>query len=260
MRGAPRLTVVPGGPRRLETSGAGRDHVRVTDASIPRPAARRPPRGRVLAVAAAALVAGGTALGIASLMDEPVDGAARDLAPIVVGNVVPPGEELTGENTSGLPPLAIVLAAATPQAIAALPAAQQVVQLREDVASAPRPASYLQLGRALMELGDAPSAREAFTRAAELAPGSPAPLVGLAMTDGIEGDAGLARAAARMEALARRFPADQLVAFNRGWLAVYRRDAATVVASWRRAVELGPRTALGETAAELLKQVRQAGG
>lgn len=235
----------------------------MTDASI-RPggaagAPARPPLARVLAVAAAALVAGGVALGIASALDEPVDGAAQDRAPIVVGNVVPPGQELTGDNANGLPPLAVVLSR-QPARLANLSATEQVVLLRDEVAKAPTPERYMQLGRALMEIGDAPSAREAFTRASQLAPGSPEPLVGLAMTDGIEGDAGLMRAGARMSALAARYPQNQFVAFNRGWLAVYGRDAATVVRSWTRTVQLGPDTALGKTARVLLEQVRRSVG
>jgi hypothetical protein len=69
-----------------------------------------------------------------------------------------------------------------------------------------------------------------------------------------------ARAQEELAGLAREHPRSQLVAFNEGWLAAYRQDAATAVASWDRATRLGPSTRLGRTAATLAQEVRRAAG
>jgi|GEM_PF-540149 len=230
--------------------------------SVPAPgAARRAPAPRRLAaVVAAALVVGGGALGLASALDEPEGRAARDPAPIVVGRV--PVEQATRAAEAGatdaLPPLSMVLDRPAPSGISSLPASEQVLRLRELIAAGGGGRRQVELGRALMELGDAEGAREAFTRARAALPGDTAPLVGLAMVPGLDGPEGVRRAAARMQALARRHPRDQLVWFNRGWIAAYAGDAQGVVAAWRRAVTLGRTTPLGETAAALLQRVEAA--
>lgn len=224
------------------------------------PPARRPPLRRLLAVVAVALAVGGGALGIAASMDDPEGRAARDAAPIVVGRV--PVELARRGDRSGadLPPLAMVLDRPAPGGIAALPAAEQVTRLQALARPGAPGRRWVELGRALMETGDADGARAAFRRAATLLPGDPAPLVGLAMSDGIAGGAGLDAAAARMDALVTGYGRSQVVMFNRGWLAAYRGRSAQVLADWSRTVALGPRTPLGRTAAALLQQIRSAGG
>lgn len=228
------------------------------DAPRPRPARGRPSPRAVAAVVAVTLAAGLAAVGVASLLDEPVDGAARDRAPIIVGQVVPPGQELTGAEDR-LPQLAMVLDRPAPDGISRLAASDQIVRLREIVASEPAARRYVELGRAHMELDDIASARESFTRARALAPADPAPLVGLAMTQALEGDAGLDRAASDMRTLTDRFPGSQLAWFNRGWLAVYRSDADTAITSWTRTVALGRGTPLGRAAAGLLAEIGRTG-
>ena len=61
-----------------------------------------------------------------------------------------------------------------------------------------------------------------------------------------------AAGAARLRGLAAENPRSQLVAFNQGWLAIYRRQAAPARAAWTRTVALGEDTRLGRTAAALL--------
>jgi len=48
-----------------------------------------------------------------------------------------------------------------------------------------------------------------------------------------------------------------VVAFNQGLVAVYRRDTATVLAAWRRAAALGPRSPLGRTARGVVAALEQ---
>jgi hypothetical protein len=74
----------------------------------------------------------------------------------------------------------------------------------------------------------------------------------------VGGRAGLARAAAGLDRLAREDPGDQLVAFNQGWVEVYRRRAGPAAEAWQRTVALGADTRLGQTATALLQQL--AGG
>lgn len=206
-----------------------------------------------------AIVAAGAALGVAAMLDDPVGEGPQDQAPIVAGIVTPEGEELTGGD-SQLPPLAIVLPRALSADIRQLPAEQQVGRLRQGLAQNGTAKRYVELGRAYMELADADSAAAAFQEAAKRAPNDPEPLVGLAMSRAVADAAGIDAATGELESLAQRFPTSQVVAFNQGWLALYRPDVATVTASWRRTVELGPRTPLGVLAADLLKQITQAGG
>lgn len=223
----------------------------------------RPAFARIALVGVVALAAGGAALGTAALLDQPVDRAARDSAQAVVGTVAPStttGPSAPAPAASTLPPLAVVLATGAPAEITALSPSEQIVRLREGATADARPATYLQLGRAYMVVGDAPSARQAFRTAAELAPRAIEPAVALAMADGMDGTGGLDRAAARIGAIVARNPRSQMAVFNRGWLAVYRDDAATAVSSWRRTVALGPSTALGRTARTLLSQIPNAAG
>lgn len=233
----------------------------VTDSPSPAAGARgaRLSTRRLAATITVALVAAGAALGVASLQDEPVGEGPQDQAPIIAGVVTPQGQELTGGD-SQLPPLSIILPRALPPAIRQLPPEQQVVALRETVARTPSAARYVELGRAYMDLADADSATAAFQEAAKLAPSSPEALVGLAMSRAVASDTGLQEASGELESLAQRFPDSQLVIFNQGWLALYLPDVATVTASWKRTVQLGPRTPLGLLAADLLEQITAAGG
>lgn len=233
----------------------------VTDSSSGAPDVRGAPLSprRLAVTIVVALAAALAALGVATLLDDPVGEGPRDQEPIIAGVVTPQGEELTGGD-SPLPPLAIILPRALSADIRQLPAEQQVVTLRESLAQRPTARRYVELGRAYMELADADSAAAAFEEGTALAPSDPEPLVGLAMSRAVADDTGLDEATGELESLAQRFPQSQVVAFNQGWLALYRPDVATVTAAWRRTIELGPRTPLGRLAADLLRQITRSGG
>jgi cytochrome c-type biogenesis protein CcmH/NrfG len=206
-------------------------------------------------VAGVAAVAAAAALAVSAVLDDPVaENPTRDATPIVVGPVVEPGQELTG-GESALPPLTMVLEQPAPDDISTLPAAQQVARLRELLETQAEPERFVELGSAYMALGDKAAADDAFDRARRLLPGRPAPLIGLAMSDALEGSEGLDAAARQMAVLRERFPQSQVVAFNQGWLAVYRRDVATVRDAWERTIALDATSPLGTTAAALLEQV-----
>ncbi len=176
----------------------------------------------------------------------------------------PSGTPSSTSTTSGtsasaikaqLPQLAIVLNRT--DAIAQMAVSNQVVALQAEIASKPTATEYMDLGQAQMSLADQQAAVSAFSHAQQLDPTAPEPLVGLAMTEAMSGtQAGLATANAELQALQSRFPNSQVVAFNLGWLALYRRDAATVKTAWERTVQLGKQTPLGVAATVLLAQMR----
>ena len=78
------------------------------------------------------------------------------------------------------------------------------------------------------------------------------------MVDGATGSAGLTRAAAAFRTLARQHPDSQIVLFNQGWVAAYRRDARQARASWGRTVALGGATPLGQAARQLVTALAKA--
>jgi cytochrome c-type biogenesis protein CcmH/NrfG len=156
--------------------------------------------------------------------------------------------------TAKLPQLAIVLNRT--DAISQMAASNQVVALQTEIASKPTASRYLDLGQAEMSLADPQAASNAFAHAAQLSPSTPEPLVGLAMIPAMSGtSAGLQAANAELQGLQSRFPNSQVVAFNLGWLALYRRDPATVKAAWARAIQLGKQTPLGIAATVLVAQI-----
>jgi cytochrome c-type biogenesis protein CcmH/NrfG len=153
-----------------------------------------------------------------------------------------------------LPQLSIVLNRT--DSIAQMAVSDQVVALQSLIASKPTATRYMDLGQAEMALADQQAAVSAFAHAAQLAPNTAEPLVGLAMTEGMSGTtAGLDTANATLQTLQARFPDNQVVAFNLGWLALYRRDTATVKSAWERSVQLGKQTPLGIAATVLLAQL-----
>jgi cytochrome c-type biogenesis protein CcmH/NrfG len=221
---------------------------------------------RRLAVALAiGLAAGGGALGLGTILDDPANRSAEDVAqPIIVGAVAgQPIAPATGTATdpgASLPPIAPVLDRPAPNGISGLEPSVQVARLREIIAQADAsPRRWVELGSAYQALGDASAAEKAYREAARRDPRDLAPRVGLAMVTGSRGPAGLRAAAATLGRLAERHPDNQLVVFNQGWLALYQRDVPTVLRTWRRAVTLAPKTLLGRTAAGLLRQINANG-
>ncbi len=209
--------------------------------------------GKIIGVLVAGLVVAGAVIAVALSLGGSTDLAAPDPAqPIVVGVVAAPGEELTGPTE--LPPLAMVVDEPVPDDIAGLTASAQVARYRAD-ARDDDAASLVRLGAAEQRAGEQQAAADSFRRAQAVEPDAIAPAVGLAMADAATGDAGVARATARLTALTRANPGSQLAWFNRGWLATYRRDGPDVLSSWKRVVEIDPGSPIGRTATALLRGI-----
>jgi len=217
----------------------------------------RPSRNAVIALVAVWVTATALAIGIALALDDPVGSGERDPArPIVAGVVVAPGQELTA-GESALPPLALVLDSPPPAQIADLQPEAQVAALRRRAEQRETPTRLVELGSALQGAGEGPAAEAAYRRALELDPGNVAARAGLVMADGATGTEGLDRAGRALARLARQRPRNQLVAFNQGWLAIYRRDVPTARAAWLRTIRLGGETRLGRTAQQLLGAIER---
>jgi hypothetical protein len=222
-----------------------------------------PPWRRVAAVVAVGGALAAVAVGLASALDQPSGGPAfRDAAqPVAPGTVqVPAAPPTTTAQTRGsrsLPPLRLILDHAPPDGIASLPAAKQVARLRDLVARNPLPARLVELGAAQQAVGDTAGADASFRAALRRDPTYVPAQAGLATIAGAAGQAGLDRAAATFRTLVRRHPRNQLVVFNDGWVAAYRRDRARALSSWARAASLDPRSPLGVAAARLTTAVRQ---
>jgi hypothetical protein len=209
----------------------------------------------VLAVWALAV---GAALLLADALDSPVGAGARDEAQAVTpGPVAVPGGALAGGE--GLPPLALVLDRPLPEGIGDLPPIRQASRLSELAQGDRDPRRLVELGSVLQLLGVPGDAARAYRAALARDPGDVAAQAGLAMVDGTDGG-GLARAAAGLAALAAEHPGDQLVAFNQGWVEIYRRRAGPAERAWERTVALGQDTRLGRTATALLGELGRTGG
>ncbi|WP_217913506.1 hypothetical protein [Miltoncostaea marina] len=215
------------------------------------PRRRRRPSPRHLAAVAAVWVAVvGAALLTARALDAPVAAGARDAAQPAVPDAVAGG---TGERPVGtLPPFAMVLDRPLPPGVAGLDPAAQAGELRARAARTRDPDRLVELGAVMQTLGDAGSAASAYRSAFAIAPGALAPRVGLAVVDGHEGQEALARGAGRLAALVADHPRDQLVAFNRAWVEIYRERRAAARALLRRSRALGAGTRLGRTSGALL--------
>ena len=191
----------------------------------------------------------GTSLLVANALDQPVGAGARDEAqPAVPGATVNP---TTGD--ASLPPLALVLDRPLPKLAADLKAPiRQAAVLQQLAADQAQPRRYVELGSVLQLLGQGPAAQKAYETALQLDPADVAAKTGLALVTAARGGTNAAEGAAALRRLAAANPDDQLVAFNEGWLAIYRREAAPAKAAWTRTVALGQDTRLGRTAAALL--------
>lgn len=227
----------------------------------PTPVSRRgwlTPRRLAVVLGAWAVAAGGALL-LANALDSPVGEGARDEAQAVApGPVAVPGGAAARGN---LPPLALVLDEPLPEGIADLPPIRQASRLSELAQDDPDPRRLVELGSVLQLLGNAEGAAVAYRAAMRSDPDDVAAEVGLAMVEGAGGGgAGLARAAAGLDRLAREHPDDQLVAFNQGWVEVYRRRAEPAEQAWRRTIALGAETRLGRTASALIQELEDRGG
>lgn len=218
-------------------------------------AARSPRLRRILVVLGVWVVVTGVAIAWAAALDDPVGAGSRDEAqPAAVGQIADPGSTGAGDVSApeGLPPLALVVDAPLPAGLAGLDARDAAVRLRDRVLTGGTPEEWVLLGSLLQQLGRGPMAAGAYRAALELKPDDLAAQVGLALVDGAAGSGGAERAAAELRRLAAAHPDSQLVAFNQGWLAAYRRQVAPARAEWERTVALDPGSRLGRTASTLL--------
>lgn len=241
------VTMVSGRPPRTPVTSAA-----VVSEAPPPPAPGRrhlSPRRLALVLGVWVVVAGGALL-VANALDSPAGEGARDEA-----QAVAPGPVATPGGVEGsLPPLALVLDQPLPDGIGDLPPIRQAARLSELAQDDPDPRRLVELGSVLQLLGQPDDAATAYRAALQRAPGDIAAQTGLAMTEGTNA-AGLARASEQLAALAQGNPDDQLVAFNQGWVELYRRRAAAVEQAWRRTVALDPGSRLGLTATELLQRL-----
>jgi len=201
----------------------------------------------------------GGALGLASALDRPDSAPApRDPSqPVVPGRVVAPTQAPPGRQ-SGLPPLRLVLDRPPPGNIGTLPVDEQVRRLQTLVDRRPAPGDLVQLGSAQQAAGESRDALGSYHAALRRDPSDLAARLGVVMVDGGSGSAGLRRAAAALQMLAREHPTSQLVLFNQGWVAAYRGDARQALASWSRTAELGRGSPLGVAAVQLASALKRA--
>jgi hypothetical protein len=225
--------------------------------SLPPSAPRgRPDWRRLAVVGAVGAVVTGVAVGLAVRLDRPDAGPPpRDAAqPAVGGPVVAPSSAAAARTS--LPPLRLVLDRPPPSGIGTLPWRAQIRRLQVLARPAGAPARRLvELGSAYQAVGLGPEARDAYRAALRRSPGEVAALAGLAMAEGAGSSQGLELTARDLRRLRLAHPRNQLVAFNEGWVAAYRRRPKETVADLRRAIALGPGTLLGRTATGLVQRI-----
>lgn len=192
------------------------------------------------------------ATAVAARLDTPVQSGPKDAAPIIAGPVIIAEDEVFGAK--GLPPFALVLERPAPADLVALPTSRRLTALR--ARSGDDPTILVQLGAAEQAAGSQTAALRAYERALAARPDDVAAQIGVAFTKASAGGTAAGEAALLMQRLAEERPSNQLVAFNRGWLAAYRRDATTALLAWRQALEIDPSTSLGSTARGLIERVR----
>ncbi len=192
------------------------------------------------------------ATAVAARLDTPVQSGPKDAAPIIAGPVIIAEDEVFGAK--GLPPFALVLERPAPEDLATLPTSRRLTALR--ARSGDDPTILVQLGAAEQAAGSQTAALRAYERALAARPDDVAAQIGVAFTKASAGGTAAGEAALLMQRLAEERPSNQLVAFNRGWLAAYRRDATTALLAWRQALEIDPSTSLGSTARGLIERVR----
>jgi cytochrome c-type biogenesis protein CcmH/NrfG len=187
---------------------------------------------RLGAIAAiwAVLVAG--AVGIASALDStPVPPPAQSIAP------------------QGLPLLFTYLDRALPAKVVAQPdLPTQITTLEQMATTSDDPARWVELGVVAQRVGDLGAAKAAFDRARARDPKRLDARVGLIMNDGATGPDGLKRASTALATLEADNRSSQLLAFNRGIVAVYRSDRQAISTLFERARALDPETELGRLA------------
>ncbi len=224
------------------------------DVTSPAPAPR--PRYRRLAVILGVwLAAVGVALLLANALDDPVGAGERDAAqPAAPGEVSEPAAGLSED----LPPLTTILDRPFPAGVADLPPIRQATRLQQLAEGGTEARRFVELGTVLQTLGNPTGAAASYRRALRLGGDDVAAETGLAMVSASVGDEGPQRAAERLDALAASHPDSQLVAFNQGWLSVYRSRPEDARTHWERVIAIDPDTRLGQAARALIASLEQA--
>lgn len=207
-------------------------------------------------------------IGIASMLDDPVGGAAQDKAqPAVDGSVAGLTPDTGGTGTSAdpsnaqLPPFAMILERPFPDGLSEAAADRAVAGLAARLARARTPRRLVELASAYQRAGQVGKAEALYREALRADPTFIPAQVGLAMAPGEDGTAaGLDRAQAGLAVLLRGHPRNQLIVFNQAWTALYRRDASIALPALRTASRLDPNSFLGAIAASLLAAADGKGG
>ncbi|MGD9571242.1 MAG: tetratricopeptide repeat protein [Thermoleophilia bacterium] len=223
------------------------------DVTSPAPAPR--PRYRRLAVILGVwLAAVAVALLVASALDDPVGAGDRDAAqPAAPGEV----SDQAGGLSEDLPPLTTILDRPLPAGVADLPPIRQAARLRQLAEGSGEARRFVELGTVLQTLGDPAGAAASYRRALRLGGDDVAAETGLAMVSATAGAEGPQRAADRLGALAASHPDSQLVAFNQGWLAVYRSRRDDAREHWERVIAIDADARLGLAARALIASLEQ---
>ena len=214
---------------------------------------RRVRRKRLVATALVGAAAALAATALAARLDTPVRSGPKDAAPIIAGPVIIAEDEVFGAK--GLPPFALVLERPAPADLVGRSKRQRLTALRAR-ANTKDLSVRVQLGAAEQAAGNQDRALLIFQDVVATKPDNLAGQIGVAFAKASGGGAAAGEAALILQRLAEEHPSDQLVAFNRGWLAAYRRDATTALLAWRQALEIDPATNLGATARGLIQRVR----
>ena len=211
---------------------------------------------RLVAVALIGLAAVVVAIAWAAALDNPVGAGARDPQanmPEVIGN---PGSDTTDTDTArqpSLPPLALMRNRQLPARLRSLRGPALLSGCRARATNARSADAYVDLAYVVQSLGQPALAAAAYRKALAHEPGNLEARIGLLLVPAAGGDStALQRADRALAALERRFPNEQLPAFNRAWLALYRSDAPTARAGFERALALDANTPLGRIAQRLL--------
>lgn len=196
----------------------------------------------VVAVAGAAIGAG--------VLNDPVGPGGRDATP-----AMPEALDAPNAGTqAGLPPLALVPGLPERPGEEGLTAAERLDVLRPLITPAAGADLLVELGAVLQSLGRGPEARTAYEEALEREPGNLAARIGLILVPAAAGGPeALDLADAELATLEQAMPAEQLITFNRAWVAIYRGAPVRARRLLERTVDLGAGTRLGITADALLR-------
>ena len=209
----------------------------------PRPVAGGCRRAGSPSVLGVWVVAVGGALLIASALDSPGGRRAPATRPRPWRPARWPCPAAARRRRPSLPPLALVLDRPLPDGIADLPPIRQAARLSELAQADPDPRRLVELGSVLQLLGQRRRAPRAPTasalRRAPRRTSPPGP--GLAMVAGASRRRGPGAAPSPSSPRSPgEHPDSQLVAFNQGWVEIYRRRAAPAEEAWKRTIALGP--------------------